>query len=100
MQDYESRSWRDKQKYNKWVAYKKDGSKNYIGLVTLRSKYADNTFAYTPNLTFMSLGRDSNKVIIESEETINIYDLFIITDDIANIEPFSQSNILDLLEDK
>jgi hypothetical protein len=100
MQDFESRSWRDKKKYNKWVAYKKDGSKNYIGLVTLTSKYADDTFAYTPNLSFMNLGRDSVKVTIESEETINIYDLFIITDDLANIEPFSQSNVLDLLEDK
>jgi hypothetical protein len=48
----------------------------------------------------MSLGRDSEKVTIEPEETINIYDLFIITDDIANIEPFSQSNVLDLLEEK
>jgi hypothetical protein len=100
MQEYASRSWMDKKKYNKWVAFKKDRSKNYIGLVTLTSKYADDTYAYTPNLSFMRLGRDTSKVTIQPEETITLYDLFIITDDLSNVEPFTQSNALDLLEDK
>jgi ribosomal protein S18 acetylase RimI-like enzyme len=100
MHEYESRSWRDKKKNNKWVAYKKHGSKNYIGLVTLASNYGNDTYAYTPNLSFMRLGRDVGNLTIKPGETVTLYDMFVITDDLANIEPFTESNILDLLEDK
>lgn len=100
MHEYESRSWMDKKKYNKWTAFKKADNKYFIGLVSMSSKYASDVYTYSPNLTFSRVGRDITKLTIQPEETITLYDLFLITDDLASIEPFTQNNILDLLEEK
>jgi len=86
--------------YNENVAHKNPNNKYFFAVICPRDLYADTVNAYSPNFSYVSLGRYSSEITIKPQETIVLNTLHLLATNLAAIEPFTESNILDLLESK
>ncbi len=84
----------------KWVAYKNAKHDYIIGSVILSNKYYTQISPYTPNYSYATLGCQTKKIKLEPQEEITLNVLYILTEDLASIAPFAQTNIEEYLNKK
>ncbi|MHA1304326.1 MAG: GNAT family N-acetyltransferase, partial [Candidatus Heimdallarchaeaceae archaeon] len=95
----ESEVWRQKDEFTSWTAYKKKDQDYFIGATISTFKHNQTIAPYVPNLSVASLVRHAKKVEIKPKETICLEVLFVVSKDLESIEPFTDSNIFELIKE-
>lgn len=100
LQDHESEVGNEKMYGNSWAAFKKKDNKYYFGVACSRGQFVNNVYPYSPNLSHISLTRNTREIKIKPKETITLNTLYILTTQLEQIGPFGISNLSDLMKDK
>lgn len=100
LQDHESEVGNEKLYGNIWSAFKKADNKYYFGVACSRGQFISNVYPYSPNLTHISLTKNTREIKIQPKDTITLNTLYILTTQLEQIAPFGRNNLSDLLKDK
>ncbi|MHA1974518.1 MAG: GNAT family N-acetyltransferase [Candidatus Hodarchaeales archaeon] len=94
LNEFEGHAGLDRADFSSWAAFRKDKSDFYFGVVllnsTLRNEYVS---FYAPNLDFAMIFVDSPDILVKAGGSITFSTLFLISDSLSSIEPFSLSNV-------
>jgi len=63
-------------------------------------RFVNDVYPYSPNLSHISLTRNTQEIKIKPKETITLNTLFLLATQLEQIEPFGINNLRDLLKDK
>lgn len=97
LQEWESRVWLERDPYPKWTAFHKAGNKYITAAIIPFRQFSEYVAPYAPNLSIAYLSMIGNGLTIQPRKTQNFYTLFLFTDSLNIIEPFTSSNLRNIL---
>jgi hypothetical protein len=100
LQDWEAVVWLEKDPQTKWCAYRNKNYDFYTAAVIPTTNMNEFVYPYTPNLKIIMLDLITNSEQISPQQMLTYRMLFFFTDNLNSIQPFIQSNLLDLLPDQ
>ncbi|MCE7745545.1 MAG: hypothetical protein GPJ52_10480, partial [Candidatus Heimdallarchaeota archaeon] len=100
LQNHESEVGYEKLYGNLWSAFKKADNKYYFGVTCSRDQFISSVYPYSPNLTHISLTKNTQEIKVKPKETIILNTLYILTTQLEQIAPFGSNNLSDLFKDK
>jgi len=87
----------EKDPYTKWGAYHKAGNNFIVAAVLPSVQQSESIGLYAPNLSIVYLNMDGDGLRIQPKKTQMYSVLYIMTNKVKEIEPFTTSNLLKTL---
>jgi len=98
LQEHESNIWLEREPLGTWAAFRKHHSDCFIGAVLVQRQFHEALVTYAPNLKFFSFVTTIDNLEVKGNNILRFDTLYLITKDLSSIEPFTQSNLGDLLK--
>lgn len=98
IQDHESQVWNQSDTDTSWTAFKNHDNMFVIGMINQPSnRFIEQVDPYSPNFSVFEFFKILKFVKIKPKEILSTHVLYVFADSTDEIEPFTQSNLTDLL---